>query len=345
MEKVNIAIIGGGAFSHTHIEGALASHNVNLVCVCEKDEEKAQALREQYKIKVINDMEEIFADPTIAGVTLPLPDQVHCEVSVKAMRAGKHVLCEKPMSLKLDECKEMIKVSKETGKFLMVGQICRFTPAFVRTKELIEAGEIGELFFAESEYAHDYSKLGASWRFDPKSPRHGLIGGGCHAVDLLRWLCGNPIQVFGYSNRKVLKDWPTDDAVIAVMDMPNDVKAKIFCSIGCKRRYTMRTVLYGTQGTIICDNASNSISIFKNSINNDGVEDYLAKPSKEIEIKLPIAVSDHNFAAEVTDFANCILTNTAPKLSGAEGASTVSVCTAIIESCEKNVPVTVDYGF
>jgi len=345
MDKINLAIIGGGDFANIHIKGAQASHNVNLVCVCEKDEKRAQELREQYKIKVINDMEEIFNDLDIDAVTLPLPDQIHCEVAVKAMRAGKHVMCEKPMALKLEECKEMIRVSKETGKFLMVGQICRFTPAFVRAKQLIEDGEIGELFFAESEYAHDYSKLGKSWRFDHNAPRHGLIGGGCHAVDLVRWICGNPTQVFGYSNRKVLKDWPTDDATIALMDMPNDVKAKIFCSIGCKRRYTMRTVLYGTEGTIICDNGSNSLSIFKNSINNDGEEDYLGKPSKEIEIKIPVEIADHNIGAEITDFANCIITNTAPKLSGAEGASTVSVCTAIIESCAKNVPVTVDYDF
>ena len=344
MKRVNVAVIGA-RFGRNHIEGAIKSNNTNLVCFCDKDEEYAKKISAELKVPYVTDAEEVFANPDIDAVTIALPDQIHAEMSIRAMRAGKHVMCEKPMSLKLEECKEMIKVSKETGKFLMVGQVCRFTPGFIRAKELVEAGEIGELFFAESEYAHDYSKMKASWRFDPKSPRHGLIGGGCHAVDLLRWICGNPTQVFGYSNRKVLKNWPTDDCTIALMDMPNDVKAKIFCSIGCKRRYTMRTVLYGTEGTIIVDNTSDFLSIFKNSVNNDGEEDYLGKPSKEIEIRLPVDVANHNVGAEINQFCECILTNTPPALSGAEGASTVSVCTAIIKSCETNMPENVDYDF
>lgn len=344
MDQVKVAVIGT-RFGYNHIVGAVKSPNTDLVCICDKDPERAKEMEAEFHIPCVTDAQEIFDNPEIEAVTIALPDQMHAEMSIRAMRAGKHVMCEKPMSLDLDECKEMIKVSKETGKYLMVGQVCRFTPGFVRTKELIDAGEIGEVFFAESEYAHDYSKMKASWRFDPNSPRHGMIGGGCHAVDLLRWLCGNPSQVFAYSNRKVLKNWPTDDATIALMDMPNDVKAKVFCSIGCKRRYTMRTVIYGTEGTIIVDNTSDYLSIFKNSVNNDGEEDYLGKPSKEIEIRLPVDINNHNVGAEISEFCKCILTNTPPKLSGAEGASTVSVCTAIIESAAKNTPVTVDYDF
>ena len=342
MKKVKLAVIGA-RFGRNHIEGAIRSSNTELVCFCDTNEEYAKEISAEYKVPYVTDAEEIFNNPEIEAVTLALPDQIHAEMTIRALRAGKHVMCEKPMALKLDECKEMIRVSKETGKFLMVGQVCRFTPGFIRAKELIDAGEIGELFFAESEYAHDYSKMQASWRFDPASPRHGLIGGGCHAVDLLRWICGNPSQVFGYSNRKVLKHWPTDDCVIALMDMPNDVKAKIFCSIGCKRNYTMRTVLYGTEGTIIVDNTSNFLSLFKNK--NGEEEDFLGVPSKEVEIRIPVNVNNHNVGGEIKDFCECILTNTPPALSGAEGASTVSVCTAIIESCETNVPVQVDYGF
>lgn len=76
-----------------------------------------------------------------------------------ALAAKKHVLCEKPMALKLDECSEMIAAAKAAETKMMVGQICRYTPGFVEAKKLIDRGEIGELFFVETEYAHDYSKI------------------------------------------------------------------------------------------------------------------------------------------------------------------------------------------
>lgn len=344
MKKVNYAVIGA-RFGYSHLYGASRSEKANLVCFCDTDTELAETRKKEFGVPYVTDMDEIINNPDIQAVSIALPDQMHKDVTIRALRAGKHVMCEKPMALKLDECKEMIAVAKETGKFLMVGQVCRYTPGFKKAKELIDAGEIGEIFFAESEYAHDYSKMKSSWRFDPKAPRHGMIGGGCHAVDLLRWICGNPKQVFAYSNRKVLKEWPTDDCTIAIMDMPNDIKAKVFCSTGCKRNYTMRTVIYGTEGTIIVDNTNPTLSIFKNSVSNDGVEEYLGKNSKEIEIKIPVELGSHNVDAEVDEFCSCILENTSPKLSGFEGAATVSVCSAIVESAEKNVPITVDYNF
>ena len=79
---------------------------------------------------------------------------------------------------------------KKTDKKFMVGQICRYTPGFKQAKEIIDSGAIGELTFVESEYAHDYSGIYAkeTWRSDPV--RNGVVGGGCHAVDLLRWIAG-----------------------------------------------------------------------------------------------------------------------------------------------------------
>ena len=129
---------------------------------------------------------------------------------------------------------------------------------------LIDAGRIGELFFVESEYAHDYSTAARGWndwRVDSNRPREPYLGGGCHAVDLLRWIAGNPSEIMAYSNHKCLTDWPVDDCTISMMKFPNNVIGKVFVSIGCKRDYTMRSVFYGTRGTIIADNTLSLIHI------------------------------------------------------------------------------------
>jgi len=89
-------------------------------------------------------------------ISVASPDFFHREHSVSALLSGKNVLCEKPLALNLEDCIEIIKAVKKSGKKFMIGQVCRFAPGFVLTKEIIESGEIGELFFVESEYAHDY---------------------------------------------------------------------------------------------------------------------------------------------------------------------------------------------
>jgi len=277
----------------------------------------------------------------VDAVILVLPDQIHEEAAIKAMKAGKDVLCEKPMALELDACRNMLKVAAETGRKLMVGQICRFTPSFVKAKQLVDKGEIGKLFFVESEYAHDYIDIDTPWRLDIR--RHPMIGGGCHAIDLLRWIAGDPEEVCAYSNHFMLPTWPADDCTIAIMKYPNGVIGKVFCSTGCKRRYTMRTVLYGTEGTIIVDNRSDTMSVFKNDISTD--EKYFEHKSEELEIKIPVEINNHNVNKELQEFVNVVLNGAPLVIDGREGAKTVAVATAIVEAAEKNVPVKVDYNF
>ena len=93
---------------------------------------------------------------------------------------------------------------------------CYTGKAFAGLMEMVKSGAIGELFFVESEYAHDYSKIPGhgGWRLDPR--RHGFLGGGCHAVDLLRWIAGDPYEVYALANRKMLSTWPLVSRLLAM---------------------------------------------------------------------------------------------------------------------------------
>ncbi len=349
-DKLRLGVIGAGAFSDRHLDGIEHADNAVAVAICDIDIEKAKSQAEKYHVEsVYSDYHELLAREDIDAVTLPLPDQVHAEVAIAALRAGKHVLCEKPMALDLDECKEMIRVAKETGKQLMVGQIGRYTPAFMEAKRLLESGAIGDLFFIESEYAHDYSGIGGTplgpdkpyWRITPE--RESIIGGGCHAVDLIRMIAGNPTEVFAYANNKCLTEWPIHDCSVAIMKFDNGVIGKVFNSHGCKRGYTMRSVLYGTKGTIIFDNQTTHISLFKERFSEDQAFDGMTQ--KHLEIKVPVELNNHNFKGEVYDFCRCILAGEPVVTTGVEGASTASVCLSIVKSFKTGEKVTVDYDF
>lgn len=342
MEKIRLGIIGAGSFSRTHLRGIKQLDNAEIVAICDSSEEKARERAEEFKIPYFcTDYKELLKREDIDAVTLPLPDQVHRQITIDALYAGKHVLCEKPMALNMDDCKAMVEAADKTGMQLMVGQIGRYTPSFKKAKELIDAGEIGELFFVESEYAHDYSKIPGmgGWRVTPE--REPVIGGGCHAVDLLRWIAGNPTEAFAYANTKVLTDWPIFDCTIAVLKFPNNVVGKVMTSTGCKRRYTMRTVLYGTEGTIIVDNTSDTLSLFKDVFRGD--EMMSGYYQKEIEMKIPVEVNNHNTMGEIGDFCQCLLENRPVTTDGREGAGTVAACLAIVESAKSGEKVEIQY--
>ncbi|MBQ5823551.1 MAG: Gfo/Idh/MocA family oxidoreductase, partial [Clostridia bacterium] len=244
-----------------------------------------------------------------------------------------HVLCEKPLALTREDIEEIVKVAEESGVKFMVGQICRFTPAFEKAKEIIESGTLGELYFVESEYAHDYMLIQEPWRCDPQ--RHGVIGGGCHAVDLLRWLAGDPQEVFAYGTHKLLPHVTYDDATIAIMKFDDNLAGKVFVSTGCKRDYTMRTVIYGTKGTLICDNTSPTMTLF--TVDENQV-------TKEPEI-IEVEVNNHNAVKEFEVFADAIINDKDVLTDAREGAKTVAVCLAIVESAKTGEKVKPNYKF
>ena len=338
----NIAVIGGSELARLHAEGVLDAEGAELYAICDIAPERLENILKELKERGIepkkscNDYMELVNDPELDAVVLVTPDQTHCEMTCAFLRAGKAVLCEKPMALSMEECQEMMRCEKEMNGKLMIGQIGRCAPGFVLAKKLVDEGRIGEMMFIESEYAHNYAKAKgyAGWRLDPR--RHGLIGGGCHAVDFLRWFAGDPTEVCAYANRKSLTDWPTDDTTIGILKFPNNVIGKVFVSTGCKRNYTTRSVIYGTKGTIICDNCSPSIQLFEN---NEELGKRFSDEPQNLEI-IPVS---HNAKEEIRVFVDSLVNDSPLPISSSEGANTVAVCSAIIESCATGMPVKVKY--
>ena len=335
MEKKLVVANIGMKFGMSHVEGAM-SYGAEIVALCDSNEENLRFAGERYNIpedRWVTDYNDIVNNKDINVVTVAIPDQQHKKVACDLLRAGKNVLCEKPLALTREDLEEIIKTAEESDAKFMVGQICRFTPAFEKAKEIIESGTIGELYFVESEYAHDYMKLCDDWRADPN--RHGVIGGGCHAVDLLRWLAGDPKEVFAYGTHKLLPQVPYDDATIAIMKFDEELAGKVFVSTGCKRDYTMRTVIYGTKGTLICDNTSPTMTLFVTD------EEGVTKEPQIIEDE----VNNHNAAREFAVFADAILNDKPVATDAREGAKTVEVCLSIVEAANTGKIVKPNYEF
>jgi len=222
-----------------------------------------------------------------------------------------------------------VRAVKRTGRKFMVGQVCRYAPGFVLAKRMVDRGDIGELYYVESEYAHSYKQaLGVGgWRKDAR--REPFVGGGCHAVDLLRWIAGDALEVTAYANHKCLTDWPVNDCTVAIYKFNRDVIGKVMVSIGCTRPYTMRSVFYGTEGTIICDNTSPEIQLCSTGNLSGG----------PAFAKFPVNIASHNVSAEIDEFLDCILNDKPVAADEREGAKTVATCLAAVESARTGNPV------
>ena len=335
-KKLSVGVIGLWMGRH-HLKG-LVDKNIEVAAICDIDPEALKREGDLHNIpqeKRFTDWHDLLKLDNMNAVLIITPDQTHREMSEAFLAAGKHVLCEKPLALSREDLDAIIAAANKADTKFMVGQICRFTPAFRKAKEIIDAGTIGELYFVESEYAHDYAKFMHGWRRDPL--RHGVVGGGCHAVDLLRWIVGDPEEVFAYGSHKLLPMVDYDDATISVLKFPNGVVGKVFVSTGCKRPYTMRTLFYGTKGTIICDNTSDHMELYTLIEGDISVNE-----TPEI---VPVDINNHNVVHEFEVFADHILNDTPVQMSALEGAKTVATCHAIVESAKTGKPVKPNYTF
>ena len=341
--KLQAAVIGMGE-GFRHINAYKGCADYDLVALCDIRKERCVQRCEQYglpkNIPMYDDYTSIVKDPEIDVVSITSPDYYHAEQSIACLEAGKHVLCEKPMTLDLGEAAAIAEAVRRTGKVFMIAHPTRYTPAFILATKMIARGDIGELFMAETEYAHNYRKIGGrgNWRKDKR--RDPLLGGGCHAVDLLRWAVDDLIdETFAYGTKKGLADWPIDfDSYFCLYKFKNGVIGKVMCSIGLSRPYTMRSVFYGTKGTIICDNLSGTMQL-------SSVPFYDSPKDYTDFVSIPVDVNSHNVESQVQLMADIILRGRENTACVVEGARTVAACAAAIESAHTGKTVKVRSDF
>ena len=332
----NVAVIGLG-MGLAHLQAAIGC-GAEIGAIVDTNEATLNKVGEENDIpkdRRFTDWREVLNLP-VNEVIIATPDQLHREMAIAMLEAGKHVMCEKPLALTREDMLAIVGAARKSDKKFMVGQICRFTPSFVKAKELIDSGAIGEIYYAESEYAHDYAKILAQggWRADPI--RNGVVGGGCHAVDLLRWYVGDPTEVFAYGSHKLLPLVNYDDATVSVMKFENGAIGKVYVSTGCKHPYTMRTQIWGTKGSILCDNTSDTMTLWR--VNEGGVD------LGEAEI-IPVKVNNHNAKEEYGAFKETVEKDLPVSMDAVLGAKTISVCLAIVESSKTGKPVAPNYDF
>ena len=332
MDPIGVGIIGVGVGA-AQAPGFIADPRVNKVVVCDVD---AKRLAERTADLAIDgtttDWHELVARDDLHLISVASPDHLHAEMAVAALDAGKHVLCEKPMTGTLAEARKVIAAVERSGKKLMVNNILRLFERFQYVKRIVDAGELGHIYAAEGDYLHDTLELiRHGWR---GRHRHSVMtGGGVHLIDLLRWIVGEVEEVFCYATRGVLTEAEakSPDCMVAVMRLENGAVAKSMTNMAAQRPALHNFILYGTKG------------VFVNG-KPDGViyRGHTSEPEPVTATYGPPKDAPGQKGVSVSHLLDCIERDEQPLVDVYEGARSVAVCDAIFQSYQTGKPVRVE---
>jgi len=247
MTAINFAVIGYGGMGSYHIHNIMPNENERIHVVGTYDHsEERQAISSQHNHKIYSSLEDILQDQTIEAVLIATPNDSHKELAIQALKSGKHVVCEKPVTMNVAELDEVLKVAKETGLTFMVHQNRRWDPDFLITRELYKNQQIGELFQIESR-VQGANGIPGDWRHELKHGGGMLLDWGVHLLDQLLFLVDSRIVKVLADLSYILGD-EVDDGFIAYIIFENGSRAII--EVGTTNYIKLpRWYLKGTKGT------------------------------------------------------------------------------------------------
>ncbi len=214
---MKIGIIGCGTIANNaHIPSYLANEKAEIKYFCDIIPERAQAAVEKFGCGIaVTDYHEVINDPEIVAISVCTPNKMHSTIAIAALKAGKNVLCEKPAARVYSEALEMQKAQHETGKILNIGVVNRFNTGVNKIKELIDQGELGEVYQVYVSFRAHRSIPGLGGDFTTKEVAGGgvMIDWGVHFFDIVMYVCGDPtpLTATGETFSKLGK--PIDDYV------------------------------------------------------------------------------------------------------------------------------------
>ncbi|MBP8952319.1 MAG: Gfo/Idh/MocA family oxidoreductase [Armatimonadetes bacterium] len=325
-EKLGCAIWGAGWVSGEHLKAYVKNADCEVVAVGSRRESSARNVAaaaglDPDTISVYTEYDQLMADDRVQLVSICTPNHLHVAEGVKAAAAGKHMIMEKPMAMSVDGIRELRDAVRESGVKSLVSFVLHWNPGLVNAKALVEAGAIGDVFYAEADYWHGVSDWYAGWEWARKIETGGssFLFGGCHAVDAIRWLTGLEIvEVAGYAGGWDERyEYPA--TVVAAVKWSNGAVGKISSSVDCVMPYQFNIDIMGKDG----------------SIRGNRVWSKKLLPAASGWTEVPGVQPDsgdvehHPFEGEIDHMVNAILKDTRPCPDIEDAVKTHEVCIAV----------------
>jgi len=255
MRKLKWGVIGSGgiAFRRTIPEGIIPADNAELVAVCDVNEELAKKTGNAFNVRFYTDEDDLIADSDVECVYIATPAYLHFRQAQKVLRAKKHCLVEKPITLKVEQGKKLIALAKKNRVKLGVDFMMRFNTINQKIREMVSNGELGKIVMARAQLSCWYPLIKGAWRQIPELGGGGsFIDMGCHCMDLLEYIIGSKIIEVSCMMDTIVHKYPVEDTAVAIVKFANKAIGVIDSCFSIPDNSSKNVLeIYGSMGSII----------------------------------------------------------------------------------------------
>ncbi|MFN2132779.1 MAG: Gfo/Idh/MocA family protein [Anaerolineae bacterium] len=346
MGKLRVGVIGLGIGRH-HIAGYQSHPDAEVVAIADLDEARLKEIGDQYAVpNRYATTEEMLAEEALDIVSVATPNKFHMPLTVAALEAGCHVLCEKPMALSAAEARQMLAAAARADRRLMINFSYRFNEQSQALKERVEAGELGEIYFGRTMWHRRRGLPRFGGWFGQKAMSGGgpLIDLGVHRLDLALWLMGypKPVWVMGGAYNPIASalamaqgvEYDVEDLAVAMIRFENGAMLEVEASwaANVQERELMETRLLGTKGGLVQRNLNEGYDF--------EAELYLERAGAHYDMKLHAPPRSRTNAMQ--HFVDCIVNEVPHTATGEEGLLVMEILDAIYESAGTGEPVYIE---
>lgn len=324
--KLNWGLLSTAKINRALIKPLNASKRTRLLAVASRSQSSADAYAREWKIpRAYGSYEALLADPEIDIIYNSLPNHLHAEWTIKAMRAGKHVLCEKPLALSLEEVDAMTLVSYDTGRALMEAFMYRHHAQTLKVKEIVDSGTLGKIQFIRGSFTYILTRAG-NFRQLKEMGGGSIWDVGCYPISYARMLLGEePLEVFGW---QVEGPGGSDESFVGQMRFPNDVLFQFDSSFSYSFRVFMEIV--GTAG---------SLSV-PNPFKPRPIDSIILKPGERGDLKEVIKIKGQElYSGEVENMVDVVWHHTPPRVTLSDSRGNVAAILALLDSAKTGRPI------
>ena len=321
-------VLHWGLLSTARINRALipplrSSKRNQLLAVASRRQETADTYAREWKIpRTHGSYEALLADPEIDVIYNPLPNHLHAEWTIKAVKAGKHVLCEKPLALTVEEVDAIQSAARKYGRVVAEAFMYRHHPQTLAVQEMVKSGSLGTVKLIRGSFSYVLSREG-DVRLDPSMGGGSIWDVGCYPISYARMIAGaNPLEVFGW---QVTGPTGIDLTFVGQMQFPNDVYAQFDCSFILPFHTFIEIV--GNEGTL---NIPRPFKPYRDE------KIYLTRGDNTETIQVD---GQELYIGEVENMADAILLGHEPRVSLDDSQANVAVISSLLESARTAQPV------
>ncbi len=329
-EKINIAVVGSGYWGPNLIRNVASLPDAALHTVCDINPKALQTNAQRYPgVKTTPNFTDVLADPDVQGIVLATPAHLHAEMGRQALEAGKHLMVEKPLSLRAADAKALVDLAAKNNLRLMVGHVFEYNPAVIALRHLVQQGELGRvlyLYSARLNLGIVRDDLNAMWNLAP------------HDFSIINYVLGktpNRVAARGFRllGRKL------EDVAFVTLEYPSGEVAHVHVSWLDPGKVRQMTVVGESKMAIYDDVSDERLKIYDKGVMPDKLPNDFGEfkmITRAGDISIPKIEGTEPLKAECAHFVECIRTGKTPTSDGMDGYRVVQMLEAAQQSMESD---------